>query len=55
VPSLIPVHSITCQRGSASQCCIGDERFLWKREFFRDSPSVNPLANRRDIKIDCVR
>jgi hypothetical protein len=35
---------ITCQRGSARQCCKGHVSFLWEKPIFDPSQKPNPLT-----------
>jgi hypothetical protein len=35
---------ITCQRGSARQCCKGHVSFLWEKPIFDPSQKPNPLS-----------
>jgi hypothetical protein len=35
---------ITCQRGSARQCCKGHVSFLWEKPIFDPSQNPNPLT-----------
>jgi hypothetical protein len=36
-------HNITCQRGSARQCCKGHASFLWEKPKFDPSQKPNPI------------
>jgi hypothetical protein len=38
------VLDITCQRGSARQCCKGHVSFLWEKPIFDPSQQPNPLS-----------
>jgi hypothetical protein len=41
---------ITCQRGSARQCCKGHVSFLWEKPIFDPSQKPNPLSyNHKNI------
>lgn len=42
---------ITCERGNARQCWMGDERFQRQRAFFTDPLARNSLADRNHIFI----
>jgi hypothetical protein len=38
------IRFITCQRGSARQCCKGHVSFLWEKPIFDPSQKPNPLT-----------
>jgi hypothetical protein len=38
------MNMITCQRGSARQCCKGHVSFLWEKPIFDPSQQPNPLS-----------
>jgi hypothetical protein len=37
-------EKITCQRGTARQCCKGHVSFLWEKPIFDPSQKPNPLS-----------